>query len=362
MFESSVADCSTLADKPGFIAVGADDYSNGPVEDIQIANTNAKAATELGIKWHAVAASDGSSQMSADAFPGKYSYGETVIRDGHVYRLPQSMWPSGRWILFWNTETNWKRASCSTNLRDMQVGSNYECTITRSSGETYTITASFRENWGRYFPVSEAQGRNCDLNSDLSKPFMFESSTADCGSLADKPGFMAIGSQSGLDLKPVDGQLQVANSNSAATNEGSITWTVVNAANGQANPQTVTGGYGENLISTDNVYRMGQSKWPSGYHALFWASEDNWKRAKCNNKLKDMKVGTTYECEITRSTGQVYTITATFREEWGRYFPISTQQGWNCDLSRGTPWMFETSSNDCGDLMNKPGFMAVGTE
>ena len=116
----------------------------------------------------------------------------SVIDDGNTYRLPQSQWPAGKHILFYATSSNWKRAECDTNLRDMIVGASYECTIVRSDGSTYTITSSFREKWGRYFPVSQAQGKNCDLSSDAATAF-FESSDVDCGSLVDLPGLMAIG-------------------------------------------------------------------------------------------------------------------------------------------------------------------------
>ena len=121
------------------------------------------------------------------------SYADSVIDECNLYRLPQSQWPPGYRMLFYRDrsgEEPWKIATCSVELRSMQVGSTYECSITTSAGRPpYSTTASFRESWTRYWPISESQGRNCDASGS----YMFEDSDADCGSLRKGHGYVAIG-------------------------------------------------------------------------------------------------------------------------------------------------------------------------
>ena len=148
-------------------------------------NSNPELTNGGTITWTKVASSDGQGSSYT-------TYGESTIDDGHVYRLPQSQWPAGKHTLFYASSTNWKRAECDTELRAMQVGTTYSCSITRSDGSSYTIMASFRQRWGRYFPVSQSQGRNCDLSNDAASA-LFETSSADCGSLVNLPGILAIG-------------------------------------------------------------------------------------------------------------------------------------------------------------------------
>eukprot|EP00326_Haptolina_ericina_P006003 CAMPEP_0181202292 /NCGR_PEP_ID=MMETSP1096-20121128/18762_1 /TAXON_ID=156174 ORGANISM="Chrysochromulina ericina, Strain CCMP281" /NCGR_SAMPLE_ID=MMETSP1096 /ASSEMBLY_ACC=CAM_ASM_000453 /LENGTH=317 /DNA_ID=CAMNT_0023292791 /DNA_START=22 /DNA_END=975 /DNA_ORIENTATION=+ len=293
------------------------------------------------ITWTKVASSDGQGSSYT-------MYGESTIDDGHVYRLPQSQWPAGKHTLFYASSTNWKRAECDTELRAMQVGTTYSCSITRSDGSSYTIMASFRQRWGRYFPVSQSQGRNCDLSNDAASA-LFETSSADCGSLVNLPGIMAIGAPAPVAISILVPEL---------TNGGTITWTKVASSDGQGSSYTM---YGESTIDDGHVYRLPQSQWPAGKHTLFYASSTNWKRAECDTELRAMQVGTTYSCSITRSDGSSYTIMASFRQRWGRYFPVSQSQGRNCDLSNdAASALFETSSADCGSLVNLPGIMAIG--
>ena len=315
-----------------------------PKAPFALALTDAGVTVGGTIGWTKVAMSDGVGASLS-------SYGENVVDTAHAYRLPQSQWPEGRYILYYASDTNWRRAMCKSDLRDMAVGSIYECTIVRSDGTSYSTSANFRERWNRYWPISQSQGLNCDLSADAATA-TFEGSSADCGTLQDAFGVVAIGS-------PAPPPPLALNTKSALTLHESILWTRVASSDALGSSLT---SYGVN-VDTAHVYMLPQWQWPAGRYILFYASDSNWKRALCDTDLRDMVVGSTYSCTITRHDGTAYRISATFREKWGRYFPVSMSQGYNCDLSNDAgSAMFESSAADCGELIDQAGIMAIGSD